>query len=78
MKEAVGKEDAIISILDVLKKKPLFLNKVTSPVYAVLSTLNTKRQREFWLQQLQWDVVRNLFIEIKTAYYNSQDNSKRF
>ena len=65
MKEAVGKEEAIISILDVLKHKPLFLNKVTSSVYAVLSTLNTTRQREFWLQQLQWDVVRNLFIEIR-------------
>ena len=27
---------------------------------------------------LKFQVVRDLYIKVKSAYYNSQDNSKRF
>ena len=38
MKEATNKEEAIISILDVLEENPLWLNKVNHSVHILLAT----------------------------------------
>jgi len=65
MKEATTKPEAIISLLDVQTNKPELL-----PDNTVLT--------EDGLNILKFQVVRDLFIKVKTAYYNSQDNSKRF
>jgi|TARA_R110000824_G_scaffold23996_7_gene84897 hypothetical protein len=73
MKEATGKEEAIISILDVLKEKPLFLNKCTGYKVAILSSLKTTRSRKIYISEMSWDQIRDLFIELKTAYYNQLD-----
>ena len=65
MKEATTKQEAIISLLDVQSNQPILL-----PNNTVLT--------EDGLNILKWEVVRDLYIKVKSAYYNSQDNSKRF
>ena len=65
MKEATSKQEAIISLLDVQSNQPNLL-----PDNTVLT--------EYGLNILKFPVVRDLFIKVKTAYYDSQDNSKRF
>lgn len=65
MKEATTKQEAIISLLDVQSKQPVLL-----PDNTVLT--------EDGLNLLKFQIVRDLYIKVKTSYYNSIDNSKRF
>ncbi len=65
MKDATSKPEAIISLLDVQLNKPVLL-----PNNTVLT--------EYGLNRLSFQVVRDLYIKVKSAYYNSQDNSKIF
>lgn len=65
MKEATSKQEAIISLLDVQSNQPNLLPDNTALT-------------EDGLNILSFQVVRDLFIKVKTAYYNSIDNSKRF
>ena len=65
MKEATTKQEAIISLLDVQSNQPVLL-----PDNTVLT--------EYGLNLLKFQVVRDLYVKVKSAYYNSQDNSKRF
>tara|TARA_R110000787_G_scaffold40912_1_gene101163 strand:+ start:336 stop:545 length:210 start_codon:yes stop_codon:yes gene_type:complete len=65
MKEATSKPEAIISLLDVQNKKPVLLP-------------NNTALTEYGLNRLSFQVVRDLYIKVKSAYYNSIDNSKRF
>ena len=78
MKEATNKKQAIVSILDVMTENPLFLNKCTSNMFAVVYNLHNTKKREEWLNLCSFDDVRNLFIEIKTQYYNSLDLTNKF
>ena len=73
MKEATTKQEAIISICDVMSENPIWLNKCTSDLFALLNGLSNTRQRSTWLDCLTWNQVRDLFIEIKTEYYNFKD-----
>ena len=73
MKEAVNKEEAIISILDVLEENPLWLNKVNRSVQILLAT--NLENRKWILNECEDDVVKGLFIDIKTEYYNFKDNT---
>ncbi len=73
MLEATGKQEAIISICDVMAENPVWLNKCKSDLFALLNDLSTTRQRSMWLDCLTWNQVRDLFIEIKTEYYNFKD-----
>jgi hypothetical protein len=73
MKEATNKEEAIISILDVLEERPLWLNKVNQSVHILLATdLET---RKWILNECEDDIVKALFIDMKTEYYNFKDNT---
>ena len=65
MKEATTKQEAIISLLDVQSNHPVLL-----PNNTVLTTEG--------MQSLSFQTIRDLYIKVKTNYYNSQDNSKRF
>ena len=65
MKEATSKQEAIISLLDVQSNQPVLL-----PDNTVLT--------EDGMQSLSFQVVRDLYVKVKSDYYNSQDNSKRF
>ena len=76
MLEATTKQEAIISICDVMAENPMWLNKCTSDVFALIYNLHTTRKKTYWLNQLTFSQVRDLFIEIKTEYYNFKDNAK--
>ena len=76
MKEAVNKEEAIISILDVLEENQLWLNKCQSNRFLTLRLLyRTAKKRKEYLESLDFERVRDIFIDIKTEYYNFKDNT---
>ena len=74
MKEATNKEEAIISILDVIKENPLWLNKVTNSLAILLIALEEKHRR-FLLEKSVDEQVVDLFVRLKTEYYNFKDNT---
>lgn len=78
MKEATNKQEAIISILDVMTENPVWLNKCTSKEFAVVYRLHNTKKRQEWLNLMDFADVRDLFVEIKGEYYNSVDWSNRF
>ena len=65
MMEAVTKQEAIISLLDVQKNKPALL-----PNNTVLN--------EEGMKSLSFETIRDLFIKVKTAYYDSIDWNNKF
>ena len=73
MKEATNKKEAIISILDVLEEHPIWLKEVNQSVRILLAT--TLENRKWILNKCEDDLVKALFIDIKTEYYNFKDNT---
>ena len=72
MKEATNKEEAIMSILDVMEKKPNFIQNIDD--IGFLLTCNCTAmpsERIEWLDQFDFPQIRDLFVKIKTAYYKS-------
>ena len=65
MKEATTKQEAIISLLDVQANQPVLL-----PDNTVLT--------EDGMQSLSFQTVRDLFVMVKSAYYETLDNKNRF
>ena len=74
MKEATNKEEAIISILDVMKENPLWLNKVTDSLGILLKAIE-EEHRQFLLEKSVDEQVIDLFVKLKTEYYNFKDNT---
>ena len=74
MKEATNKEEAIISILDVMKENPLWLNKVTDSLAILLKAIEEEHRR-FLLEKSVDEQVTDLFVKLKTEYYNFKDNT---
>ena len=64
MLEATNKQEAIISC--------------TSPLFCVIQSLTSHRRKKAWLNLCAWENVKELFIEIKTEYYNNQDYTNKF
>ena len=105
MKEATNASEAITSIENVLIENPLWLNKCTSDLFAVVKqcwdlpmiveekeadhsrTDNYedyleevleryhKAHRVSMLSMLAKEQIINLFVEMKTEYYNFKDNT---
>lgn len=75
MKEATNKDEAIISILDVLEENPLWLNKVNDSLFLLLNNIEVEH-REFLLNKSIDEQVIDLFVKLKTEYYNFKDNAK--
>ena len=73
MKEATNKEEAIISILDVLEEHPIWLKEVNQSVRILLAT--TLENRKWILNECEGDIVKAMFIDMKTEYYNFKDNT---
>ena len=74
MKEATNKEEAIISILDVINENPVWLNKITDGLYLLLKNIE-KEHQQFLLEISVDEQVIDLFVKIKTEYYNFKDNT---
>jgi hypothetical protein len=73
MKEATNKKEAIISILDVLEEHPIWLKEVNQSVRILLAA--TLENRKWILNECEDDLVKALFIDIKTEYYNFKENT---
>jgi hypothetical protein len=75
MKEATNASEAIISILDVMKENPVWLNKVNGTLASLLKCLNYKEQAFLLSKQIDEQII-DLFVKIKTEYYNFKDNTQ--
>jgi len=65
MKQAITKQEAIISLLDVQSNKPELLP-------------NNTALTEVGLNRCTFVMVRDLFVKVKTAYYDSLDLRNKF
>ena len=75
MKEAVNANEARLSILDVLKENPLWMNKVTDSLSIILRGLSDE-EREYLLNKTIDEQVVDLFVNIKKQYYHFKDFTK--
>lgn len=75
MKEATNKEEAIISILDVIEENPLWINKITDSLFILVKTIEAEH-RKFLLDKSLDEQVIDLFVKIKKEYYNFKDNTQ--
>ncbi|QDP49314.1 MAG: hypothetical protein Unbinned3065contig1007_28 [Prokaryotic dsDNA virus sp.] len=75
MKEATNKEEAIISILDVIEENPVWLNKITNSLFILVKTIEPKHKR-FLLEKSIDEQVIDLFVKMKQEYYNFKDNTQ--
>lgn len=75
MKEAVDLKEAKISILDVMEENPLWLNKITNGLAILLKNVE-KEHRQFLLDKSMDEQVIDLFVKLKTEYYNFKDNTQ--
>jgi len=75
MKEATNKDEAVISILDVLNENPLWLNKVNDGLFSLLKNIE-KEHQQFLLHKSIDEQVIDLFVKLKTEYYNFKDNTR--
>ena len=74
MKEATNKEEAIISILDVIEENPLWINKVTDGLFILIKDERFDEEaRQFFLNQALEESVIDLFVKLKTEYYHFKD-----
>ena len=74
MKEATNKQEAITSILDVVEYNPVWLNKITDGLLILVKNVETEHKK-FLLEKSLDEQVIDLFVKIKTEYYNFKDNT---
>ena len=74
MLEATNKQEAIISILDVVKENPVWLNKISDSLLILVRSIELEHKK-FLLEKSMDEQVIDLFVKIKTQYYNFKDNS---
>ena len=65
MKEATNKQEAIISLKDVQKNKPELLTE-----YVRLSM--------FDIDKMTFQEIRDIYIQVKSRYYDTLDYSTKF
>jgi hypothetical protein len=75
MKEATNKEEAIVSILDVVKENPVWANKITDGLFILVKSIEDEH-KQFILDKSVDQQVIDLFIKLKTEYYNFLDNTR--
>ena len=75
MKEATSTEEAIVSILDVIEENPLWLNKITNSLFILVKSIEPEHRR-FILEKSIDEQVFDLFVKVKTEYYNFKDNTQ--
>tara|TARA_R100000963_G_C4628975_1_gene94494 strand:+ start:114 stop:347 length:234 start_codon:yes stop_codon:yes gene_type:complete len=75
MKEATNKEEAIVSILDVVKENPVWVNKITDGLFILVKSIEDQH-KQFILDKSVDQQVIDLFVKLKTEYYNFLDNTR--
>ena len=74
MLEATNKQEAIISILDVVNENPIWLNKISDSLLILIRSIELEHKK-FLLEKSVDEQVIDLFVKIKTEYYNFKDNT---
>ena len=74
MKEATNVQEAITSILDVVEESPVWLNNINSSLLTLVRNIEQEHKR-FVLEKSLDEQVIDLFVKIKTEYYNFKDNT---
>ena len=64
MKQAINKEEAIISILDVIEENPLWLNKITDSLFILVKSIESEHKR-FLLEKSMDEQVIDLFVKLR-------------
>ena len=72
MLEATNTKEAIISILDVIQESPIWLNKITDSLLILVRSIENEH-RQFLLEKSLDEQVIDLFVKLKTEYYNYKD-----
>ena len=72
MLNAINKDEAAASILNVLKENPIWLNKVSGSLVAILKAID-EDEREFLLQKQIDEHVIDLFVKMKEQEYHFKD-----
>tara|TARA_R100001163_G_C5044032_1_gene181607 strand:+ start:1125 stop:1379 length:255 start_codon:yes stop_codon:yes gene_type:complete len=75
MLEATNKQEAIISILDVVNENPVWLNKISDSLLILVRNIELEHKK-FLLEKSIDEQVIDLFVKIKTEYYNFKDNTQ--
>ena len=75
MLEATNKQEAIISILDVVNENPVWLNKISDSLLILVRSIELEHKK-FLLEKSVDEQVIDLFVKIKTEYYNFKDNTQ--
>ena len=75
MLEATNKQEAIISILDVVNENPVWLNKISDSLLILIRNIELEHKK-FLLEKSVDEQVIDLFVKIKTEYYNFKDNTQ--
>jgi hypothetical protein len=75
MKEATNKDEAIKSILNVVKENPLWLNKISDGLLILVRNIEDEHKK-FLLEKSVDEQVIDLFVKLKTEYYNFKDNTQ--
>ena len=75
MKEATNKQEAIISILDVVKENPVWLNKISDSLLILVRNIELEHKK-FLLEKSLDEQVIDLFVKIKKEFYNFKDNTQ--
>jgi|TARA_R110002012_G_scaffold82496_1_gene208423 hypothetical protein len=73
MKMAGTKYEAIKVILETLENNAVWLNKCESSLFALVYSMHVTKERERWLKLCTTQQIKDLYIEIRTQYYNATD-----
>ena len=73
LKNAVNRDEAIISILDVVNENPVWLNQITDSLLILLKNIEPEHQ-EFLLEKSVDEQVTDLYVKIKTQFYKFEEN----
>ena len=73
MKDATSRTEAQKSLLDILDKRPLWINKCTSKLFVILLSLEEERSINEVFSYLTEEMVIDLYFEAKTQYYHYKD-----
>ena len=71
MLPATNKLEAIKSIVDAMTENPNWLLECNSKEFATVYRLHNTEKRTQYLNLMSFEQVKELYIELRTQYYNS-------
>ena len=73
---SINKKEAVTAILDVIEENPLWLNKVDDSLFILLKNIEPEHQ-EFLLEKSVDEQVTDLYVKIKSQYYEFEENKHK-